>query len=154
VCCAASSNRKETGELIMFGTEPWGYGGYKFHMVIWIMLAIAVVAGVVWHLRSGSSWCALSHRASRSARRFISVLEECPEQPPQFAVPSRLAALLEIIRDIHCGGLHLNRAVNACVQMRNLALDIQAFGVRIEDQRATIRVGDLWASYLAVQLAS
>jgi hypothetical protein len=55
VCCAASSNRKETGELIMFGTEPWGYGGYKFHMVIWIMLAIAVVAGVVWHLRSGSS---------------------------------------------------------------------------------------------------
>ena len=83
-------------------------------------------------------------RASRSARRFISVLEECPEQPPQFAVPSRLAALL----DIHCGGLHLNRAVNACVQMRNFALDIQAFGVRIEDQRATIRVGDLWASYL------
>ncbi len=40
----------------MFGTEPWGYGGYgQFHMVIWIMLAIAVVAGVVWHLRSGSS---------------------------------------------------------------------------------------------------
>jgi hypothetical protein len=56
VCCAASSNRKETGGLIMFGTEQWGYGGYgQFHMVISIMLAIAVVAGVVWHLRSGSS---------------------------------------------------------------------------------------------------
>jgi hypothetical protein len=41
VCCAASSNRKETGGLIMFGTEPWGYGGYgQFHMVIWIMLAL------------------------------------------------------------------------------------------------------------------
>jgi hypothetical protein len=41
----------------MFGTmEPWGYGGYgQFHMVIWIILAIAVVAGVVWRLRSGSS---------------------------------------------------------------------------------------------------
>jgi hypothetical protein len=34
----------------MFGTmEPWGYGGYgQFHMVIWIILAIALVAGVVW----------------------------------------------------------------------------------------------------------
>ena len=42
---------------IMFGTmEPWGYGGYgQFHMVIWIILAIAAVAGVVWRLRSGSS---------------------------------------------------------------------------------------------------
>jgi hypothetical protein len=29
----------------MFGT-PWGYGGYgQFHMVIWIILAIAVVPG-------------------------------------------------------------------------------------------------------------
>jgi len=45
-------NRKETGGLIMFG-EPWGYGGYgQFHMVVWIILAIAVVAGVVWRLRS------------------------------------------------------------------------------------------------------
>ena len=41
----------------MFGTmEPWGYGGYgQFRMVVWIILAIAVVAGVVWRLRSGSS---------------------------------------------------------------------------------------------------
>jgi hypothetical protein len=40
---------------IMFGTEPWGYGGYgQFHVVIWIILAIAVVVGVVWRLRSGS----------------------------------------------------------------------------------------------------
>jgi len=56
-CCAASSNRKETGGLTMFGTmETWGYGGYgQFHMVVWIILAIAVVAGVVWRLRSGSS---------------------------------------------------------------------------------------------------
>ena len=48
---------KEPEGPIMFGTmEPWGYGGYgQFHMVIWIILAIAVVAGVVWRLRSGSS---------------------------------------------------------------------------------------------------
>jgi hypothetical protein len=41
----------------MFGTmEPWGYDGYgQFHMVVWIILATAVVAGVVWRLRSGSS---------------------------------------------------------------------------------------------------
>jgi hypothetical protein len=26
----------------MFAMEPWGYGGYgQFHMVIWIILAIA-----------------------------------------------------------------------------------------------------------------
>jgi hypothetical protein len=47
---------KKIGGLIMFGTmEPWGYGGYgQFHMVIWIILAIAVVVGCVWRLRSGS----------------------------------------------------------------------------------------------------
>jgi len=40
----------------MFGTmEPWGYGGYgQFHAAVWIVLAVAVVAGVVWRLRSGS----------------------------------------------------------------------------------------------------
>jgi hypothetical protein len=45
------------GGLIMFGTmEPWGYGGYgQFHMIVWIILAIAVVAGIVWRIRSGSS---------------------------------------------------------------------------------------------------
>jgi hypothetical protein len=54
---AADDHAKGTGGLIMFGTmEPWGYGGYgQFQMVIWIILAIAVVAGVVWRLRSGSS---------------------------------------------------------------------------------------------------
>ena len=31
----------------MFGTmEPWGYGGYgQFHTAVWIVLAVAVVAG-------------------------------------------------------------------------------------------------------------
>ena len=43
------------GGLIMFG-EPWGYGDYgQFHMVVWIILAAAFAAGVVWRLRSGSS---------------------------------------------------------------------------------------------------
>jgi len=48
---------QEPEDWIMFGTmEPWGYGGYgQFHMVVWITLAIAVVAGVVWRLRSGPS---------------------------------------------------------------------------------------------------
>jgi hypothetical protein len=31
-----------------------GYGDYgQFHMVVWIILAIAAAAGVVWRLRSG-----------------------------------------------------------------------------------------------------
>jgi hypothetical protein len=35
--------------------EPWGYGGYgQAHMVIWIILGIAAVAGIVWRIRSGS----------------------------------------------------------------------------------------------------
>ena len=39
----------------MFGTEPWGYGGYgQFNMVVWIILAIAFAAGLVWRLRSGA----------------------------------------------------------------------------------------------------
>jgi hypothetical protein len=47
---------KGTGGWIMFGMEPWGYGGYgQFHLVVWIILAVAVVAGIAWRLRSGSS---------------------------------------------------------------------------------------------------
>ena len=39
----------------MFETEPWGYGDYgQIHMIIWIILAIAVAAGVIWRLRTGS----------------------------------------------------------------------------------------------------
>jgi len=35
--------------------EPWGYGGYgPIHMVIWTILAIAVVVGIFWRLRPGS----------------------------------------------------------------------------------------------------
>jgi len=36
----------------MFGTmEPWGYGGYgEFHLIVWIIFAIALVAGLVWRL--------------------------------------------------------------------------------------------------------
>jgi hypothetical protein len=75
VCCAASSNRKETGGLIMFGTEQWGYGGYgQFHMVISIMLAIAVVAGVVWHLRSGF----FVMRAEPPSKSISSSVHQCP----------------------------------------------------------------------------
>jgi hypothetical protein len=39
----------------MFGTAPWGYGDYgQFHMIVWIILVLAFVAGVVWRMRSGS----------------------------------------------------------------------------------------------------
>jgi hypothetical protein len=35
--------------------DSWGYGGYGlFHMVVWIILGIAFVAGITWRLRSGS----------------------------------------------------------------------------------------------------
>ena len=31
--------------------ESWGYGGYgPFHMIIWIILGIAIVAGVAWRV--------------------------------------------------------------------------------------------------------
>jgi hypothetical protein len=41
---------------------------------------------------------------------------------------------------------------NLGLQMSYLALDIQTFSVRIEDKDATIRVSDLWAFYLTMQL--
>jgi hypothetical protein len=35
-------------------TEQWGYGGYgQFHMVVWIILAIAAVVGIAWRLLAG-----------------------------------------------------------------------------------------------------
>lgn len=39
--------------------DPWGYGGYgPFHMIIWIILAIALVAGATWRV-------VRAHRQSR-----------------------------------------------------------------------------------------
>jgi hypothetical protein len=36
----------------MFATEPWGYGDYgQTHMIIWIIIAAAAVAGIIWRLR-------------------------------------------------------------------------------------------------------
>jgi hypothetical protein len=81
---------------------------------------------------------------------IVGFLKERPQQPPQFAVPGCLTALLEVIPNIHRGGLHLD---GARVQMRHLALDVQAFGVRIEDQRATISVRDFRPFDLAIQFS-
>ena len=39
------------GQIIMFGTESWGYGGYgQIHMIIWIVIAAAAAAGFMWRL--------------------------------------------------------------------------------------------------------
>jgi hypothetical protein len=68
-------------------------------------------------------------------------------------VASGLPALLEIIRNIHRGCLVVDRAPNVRRQMRHLARDVHTFAVCIEDQRATIRAGVLWAFYLTIQLS-
>jgi hypothetical protein len=44
-----------------------------------------------------------------------------------------LTALLEIIRNIHCHCLVVDRAPNVRLQMHHLTLDVQAFAVGIED---------------------
>jgi hypothetical protein len=50
-----------SGGLIMWGfahqhqwlVDRWGYGGYgPIHMIIWIILVIAIVAGVMWRARA------------------------------------------------------------------------------------------------------
>jgi hypothetical protein len=39
------------GQIIMFGIESWGYGGYgQIHMIIWILIAAAAAAGFMWRL--------------------------------------------------------------------------------------------------------
>jgi hypothetical protein len=31
--------------------DPWGYGGYgPFHLIVWIILVIAFLAGVTWRV--------------------------------------------------------------------------------------------------------
>jgi hypothetical protein len=67
-------------------------------------------------------------------------------------VTGGLTALRKIICNVHCGCLILDRAPNLRLKMRYLALDIQTFGVCIEDKGATIRMSDLWAFYLTTQL--
>ena len=51
VYLVADARRKE--DRMMFGTEPWGYGDYgQFHMIVWIILAVASAAGIVWRWRA------------------------------------------------------------------------------------------------------
>ena len=45
------------GGQIMWGfahqwlVDPWGYGGYgPFHVIVWIILVIAFLAGVTWRV--------------------------------------------------------------------------------------------------------
>jgi hypothetical protein len=91
----------------MFGTmEPWGYGGYgQFHMVIWIILTIAVVAGSVerfeWHYTpKHGSWLDMAESelgvlASQCLNRRIVVvsaqvsLRDLKPAPFSAIVPSR-----------------------------------------------------------------
>jgi len=55
----------------------WGYGGYgygPFHLIIWIVVLIAVVAFAVWLVRSLSA--AGGHQASPRRSPGLDVLEE------------------------------------------------------------------------------
>ena len=64
----------------MFGTlEPWGYGGYgQFHMVVWIILAIAVVPG-------SSGACDQALRDSTVARDASTHPKRYYRRPPALA---------------------------------------------------------------------
>jgi hypothetical protein len=62
-------------------------------------------------------------------------------------MPGALAALLEVIANVHRRGLDLRRPVMN-VYMGHIAFDIQTFGVGIENERAAIRVRDLGTFYL------
>lgn len=54
-----------------------------------------------------------------------------------------LSALLEIVRNIHCRYLVVDRTPNGRIQMRHRKLDVQTFAVGIEDQSTAIGVGNL-----------
>ena len=71
----------------MFGAE-WGYGGYgQFHMVVWIILAIAVAAGVVWRLRSGSGL----DLGCGKVRNDLARIEPRPRIPNSVSIPAHNA---------------------------------------------------------------
>lgn len=53
----------------------WGYGGYgAIHMIIWLVILIAIIAGVVWLVRSLAAPGVHSLPPQRSAG--LDVLEE------------------------------------------------------------------------------
>jgi putative membrane protein len=56
------------------GMMGWGYGFGLFHMIIWVIVLVAIVAGVVWLVRT----VAQSGTQQSSARRppGLDVLEE------------------------------------------------------------------------------
>jgi hypothetical protein len=62
-------------------------------------------------------------------------------------MPSGLAALLEIVANVHRRGLDLGRAVTD-VYMSHFAFDVQGLGIGIENERAAIRVRNLGTFYL------
>jgi hypothetical protein len=62
-------------------------------------------------------------------------------------MPGALAALLEVFANVHRRGLDLRHPIMN-VDMGDIALDVQTFGVGIESERAEIRVRNFATFYL------
>lgn len=54
----------------------WGYGGYfgAFHMIIWVIVLIAIVAGIIWLMRTAVP--SGMHQSSLGRSSGLDVLEE------------------------------------------------------------------------------
>jgi hypothetical protein len=62
-------------------------------------------------------------------------------------MPGALAPLLEVIANVHRRGLDLRHPMMN-IHMGDIVLDVQTFGVGIENERAAIRVRNFRTFYL------
>jgi len=64
---------------MMGGGYGYGYGGFPFGMILWIVIIIAVIAGMMWLMRS-CAVCGMGHRHHDMPPRRSSGLDVLEER--------------------------------------------------------------------------
>lgn len=80
-------------------------------------------------------------------------IEDNSQQTPQLPVAGGLAATPEILLDIHPRCPEVDGSADLRLQVRLVVFDIDVLGVRIEDERPAIRMGDGGPCRAAIQFS-